>query len=65
MNCPGCALELAPSLLSCPSCHTLVHGARLRVLADESKSAAATNDVAAELAAWREAMILLLSLIHI
>lgn len=59
MSCPACGLTLAPSLLSCPSCHALVHGDRLRVLADQARAAAASHDVAAELGAWREALALL------
>lgn len=59
MICPACALTLAPSLLSCPSCHALVHGERLRALADQARAAAASHDTAAELAAWREALALL------
>jgi Zn-dependent protease len=59
MTCPACALDLAPSLLACPSCHTLLHGDQLRSLAGEARNAATGGDAAAELAAWREALTLL------
>lgn len=59
MTCPACALPLAPSLLSCPSCHALVHAQRLRVLAEQARAAAVSHDAAAELGTWREALALL------
>lgn len=59
MTCPACARPLAPSLLACPSCHALVHGQRLRELAEQARTAAASHDTATELGTWREALALL------
>ena len=33
-SCPACGSEIAPRLLSCPSCHWLVHTDRLKGLAE-------------------------------
>ena len=57
--CPGCHGEIAPGLLSCPSCRRLVHAERLKELADAAEDAEAAGDVQAALAAWREAAGLL------
>ncbi|HTV02547.1 MAG TPA: site-2 protease family protein [Luteitalea sp.] len=59
MTCVGCATDLAPSLLACPACHTLVHSDRLKVLAATARAAAARADAAGELSAWRDALLLL------
>ncbi|MFP5245247.1 MAG: site-2 protease family protein [Thermoanaerobaculia bacterium] len=56
IRCDGCATELAPALLICPSCRSLVHRARLQSLA---RTAEAASDPHAALAAWREALALL------
>lgn len=57
--CPHCGTQLAPSLLSCPSCHALVHAARLKALAAEAEAATAARDLAGASAKWREALELL------
>ncbi len=58
-ECPDCGTHLAPSLLSCPSCHRLVYGARLEELAGRARQATDGGDLGAALAAWREALELL------
>jgi Zn-dependent protease len=59
MICAQCATELAPSRLSCPVCHSLVHAAELKRLASVAGAAAASGDLAAEAASWRQALPLL------
>jgi Zn-dependent protease len=59
MTCAGCAAEIGPLLLACPSCHTLVHADRLKTLAAAAASARSGADTGAELTAWREALELL------
>ena len=59
VRCLECGAELAPTLLACPTCGTLVHAIRLGQLADAARSASERSDVAAALAAWREAVVLL------
>jgi Zn-dependent protease len=59
MTCAGCAAEIGPLLLACPSCHTLVYADRLKTLAAAAASARNGADVGAELTAWREALELL------
>ena len=54
--CPACGSDIAPGLLSCPSCHRLVHADRLKLLAEAAESA---FDPAAALATWRVALALL------
>jgi Zn-dependent protease len=57
--CRECGGEIAPSLLSCPACHWLVHADALKRLAQEAERAAAASDPAGALRAWREALDLL------
>lgn len=57
--CPGCSTELAPGLLSCPSCARLVHAGRLTELATAAGAAERAGDWTAALTAWREAVLLL------
>lgn len=57
--CEGCGLQLAPSMLACPSCKRLTHTARLESLAAQAQSAAAAGDLTAALEAWRVALELL------
>jgi Zn-dependent protease len=59
MTCVGCAAEIGPLLLACPSCHTLVHAERLKALAAAASTARSAADAGAELTAWREALELL------
>lgn len=54
--CTTCGTELAATLLVCPACHTLVHRARLGVIAQEAEAA---TDPAQAVALWREALQLL------
>ncbi len=58
-SCPACGSQIAPSLLSCPSCHWLVHGVRLKELAGEAEAAEGEGDLAKALASWRDAAGLL------
>ena len=37
-SCPACGSEIAPTLLSCPSCHRLVHAERLKELAADAEA---------------------------
>jgi Zn-dependent protease len=57
--CPQCGTQLAPSLLSCPSCHALVHSGRLKLLAAEAERAHEAGNPSAAAARWREALELL------
>jgi Zn-dependent protease len=57
--CVGCGGEIAPNLLSCPSCRRLVHSARLRELVDSATAAERAGQLAAARRAWQEAITLL------
>jgi Zn-dependent protease len=59
MTCSHCGVEFAPTLLACPSCHTLVHAAELKTLASDAERLTQSNDVPAALAKWRLALELL------
>jgi Zn-dependent protease len=59
ITCPACRSEVSPNLLSCPSCHRLVHADRLKGLAETADTAERTGDLSAALTAWREALSLL------
>lgn len=56
LQCPACATELAPNLLTCPTCRRLVHSDRLKALANAATQAASPIEA---LVAWREAAELL------
>src|SRR5262245_24008896 len=58
-TCIGCGTEIAGSLLSCPSCHRLVHATAVAEIATRAEAATARNDVPAALEAWRSALELL------
>jgi Zn-dependent protease len=58
-RCSTCGIELAPSLVACPSCHALVHRARLTQLAADAEAAAHANEPARAAELWREALALL------
>jgi Zn-dependent protease len=58
-SCPACGSEIAPSLLSCPSCHRLVHSERLKGLAEAAEDADQAGELSAALASWNEALSLL------
>ena len=53
VSCPSCGGEVAPGLLSCPSCHRLVHADRLKELAEAAESSERAGEVSAALGAWR------------
>jgi Zn-dependent protease len=57
--CTGCGTEVAPRLLTCPSCQRLVHGERLKELAATAEAQARAGDLSAALSAWQEALTLL------
>ena len=59
VRCARCGTELAPSLLACPACRSLVHASTLTRLAAEAEAATAAGDRAMALARWREALPLL------
>ncbi len=44
-SCPTCGSEVAPNLLSCPSCRRLVHSDRLNELADTAEAAEHDGDL--------------------
>jgi Zn-dependent protease len=58
-RCPECGTELGPDDRACPSCARLIHGERLKSLAAEAEAAEQAGDLAAALAAWRNALDLL------
>jgi Zn-dependent protease len=57
--CARCGSQLAPALLSCPSCHTLVHFEQLKSVAADAKAAEDAGDRTTALTKWREAIALL------
>jgi Zn-dependent protease len=57
--CARCSSQLAPRLLVCPACHTLVHAERLTQLAADAQVAEAAGEMTAALERWREAISLL------
>ncbi|HEV3342368.1 MAG TPA: site-2 protease family protein [Pirellulales bacterium] len=59
ISCPQCGIEIAPSLLCCPSCRWLVHGARLKELVASAEDAERAGDLAGALNLWRDASALL------
>jgi Zn-dependent protease len=59
MLCTGCGTEVAPSRLSCPVCHALVHAEELKRLAGEAAAAEREERAGAALTAWRQALGLL------
>ncbi|HEX7185294.1 MAG TPA: site-2 protease family protein [Thermoanaerobaculia bacterium] len=58
MLCAACQTEVAPALLSCPVCHSLVHADELKRLAREAEAAESDRPTEA-LAVWRRALGLL------
>lgn len=57
--CPTCRTEIAPTLLACPGCRTLVHRDALERLAADARAAEARGDTESALTTWREALPLL------
>jgi Zn-dependent protease len=54
----ACGSEVAAGLLACPGCRKLIHAERLKALAERAAAAAREADRPGELAAWREALLL-------
>lgn len=54
--CRHCRTELAPALLTCPTCHRLVYASELKELAAHAQEAMAVNDFSTALAMWRTAL---------
>jgi Zn-dependent protease len=59
IRCARCGTELSPRVLACPSCSQLVHGEKLRHLAQLAESATSTGDTATARAHWSKARDLL------
>ncbi len=57
-RCGACGTELAPRLLACPLCATLVHGAELKQLAAEAEAHEAAGRLVQARASWQQAMAL-------
>jgi Zn-dependent protease len=57
--CGDCGARFSQHMLACPSCQKLIHGAELKAIAAEARTAAGRGDSAAELRAWRSALALL------
>jgi Zn-dependent protease len=57
--CPLCGSEVAPTLLSCPSCHRLIHADRLKELAGSAEASERAEDLGTALGYWRQAITLL------
>lgn len=58
-TCTQCGTQLAPSLLSCPTCQRLVHADQLKVLAQRAEQCAQAQQCTDALSTWREALELL------
>jgi len=58
-RCARCGTELAPTLLSCPACNTLVHAERLKQLAAAAEKSQAAGQLADANASWHQALELL------
>lgn len=58
-NCARCRTELAPALLSCPACHTLVYSDTLKELAATAERLTAEGILKEARAAWHRALELL------
>ena len=59
VRCEQCGTAVAPGMLACPSCRTLVHAGRLKELAGAARGAQSAGDVPGAMARWREALELL------
>ncbi len=55
-SCPACGSEIAPTLLSCPSCRRLVHADRLKELASLAETAERQGELSTALLHWRDAL---------
>ena len=59
IQCPDCGTDIAPGLLSCPSCRKLLHSGRLKELAGAAEAFEAEGNLQAALQSWRDATDLL------
>lgn len=59
LRCTHCATELAPTMLACPVCHTLVHADTLKALASRADSQIANGNLEAARETWQRALELL------
>ena len=59
LTCSRCGSQLAPKLLSCPACHSLVHVERLKWLANEAQTFETAGETTRALEHWRLALDLL------
>ena len=59
LNCPRCGTELAPDVLACPACKSLVHSETLKRLAADAGASARSGDLVAARARWSDALALL------
>ncbi len=58
-SCEGCGIQLAPSMLACPSCNRLIHKEALQSLAREATEAETAGDITESLQKWRDALELI------
>src|SRR4051812_39945491 len=58
-RCRSCSTDIAPGLLACPGCGSLVHADALKELSSRASRAAAAADISGELQAWRALLPLL------
>ena len=58
-SCPQCKTTIAPGLLICPGCQTLVYGKELQALAKEAEQCASEGKFLEGLSRWRKALELL------
>lgn len=58
-RCVRCGTELAPLLLACPACSSLVHAERLKELAAQAEAATADGKLHEASHAWQQALDLL------
>src|SRR5688572_28459301 len=59
LRCAQCATELAPTMLSCPVCHTLVHAGALKDLAAQAEVYASQGKLEQSRDTWQRALELL------
>ena len=57
--CSQCGTQLAPGLLSCPTCQRFVHAEQLKALAQRAESYAQAQQFTDALTTWRETLELL------
>src|SRR5262245_12629675 len=59
LHCSTCGSQMAPHLLSCPGCRSLIHAERLKALAAEAECLQQAGNASATLATWRAVLELL------